>query len=336
MSERILVTGAQGFLGRYVTAEALRQGAQVFGLGRRPKLAALFAHSTSDGRPAPLPEEIRASAESPLYRYIRCDASKLTSIEAIISDVKPDRVIHLAGALRDEDWPTLLQSNVNAAANICLASACADSSPQIILGSSGAVYGNQDETIREGSVPRPIGSYGVSKLMGDLAAAEIVRECGLDLTIFRIFNLLGPGLHYRHFTSYAVESIVAGEVARLDRIVIPVGDLSSTRDFIDVRDVAAAMLVQPKRTFGTKIVNTASGVETKMTEVASKICANASVQVKLQLEGGRSRPGADRIRVDAAPFTKLRKLEYPIDQSIADMFAYSRGNGEISGAVDSK
>jgi nucleoside-diphosphate-sugar epimerase len=117
MSGTVLVTGAQGFLGRYVVAELMRGGTDVVGLGRSERLPGFFTHDL-DGRRAPLPSELRTSDA---MAYVRISLEDEHGIGAVLRRFCPRRVIHLAGALRDEPWPVLLAANVSATASLCRA-----------------------------------------------------------------------------------------------------------------------------------------------------------------------------------------------------------------------
>src|ERR1700749_2447083 len=101
MRGTVLVTGAQGFLGRYVVAELMRAGADVIGLGRSEHLPGFFTHDLNGGR-APLPSELRVTDT---MAYVRISLEDDQGIGAVLRRICPRRVIHLAGALRDEPWP---------------------------------------------------------------------------------------------------------------------------------------------------------------------------------------------------------------------------------------
>src|SRR5207237_9927728 len=78
VSTRVFVPGAQGFVGRYVTAHVLasRPDAEVVGIGRSPELRDTFPHSIrwADARlPAPLPTELELTSSHPPYHYASAD-----------------------------------------------------------------------------------------------------------------------------------------------------------------------------------------------------------------------------------------------------------------------
>ena len=305
MPELIVVTGAQGFLGRYVAAEAIRSGSRVHGLGRSERLDLTFSH-TRQGERVPLPEALRQFSHHAEYAYTRCDINDAEELAVALQALRPNRVVHLAGALRDEDWPTLLHANVAGTVNLLLAAATLEPQPEILLGSSGSVYGNQPLPISEEAAPKPIGSYSTTKAMAEMAAYEVARETGLNICVFRIFNLLGPGLQSRHFAAYLVGEIADAEASSSAGVKIPVGDLSSTRDFVDVRDVAAALVLAHPRELPYGVVNAASGTETPMAELVRMTSALSTCRVELLSTLARSKPGADRVCAGTARFDAIR------------------------------
>jgi GDP-4-dehydro-6-deoxy-D-mannose reductase len=295
-------------------------------LGRSERLDHTFSHTTRQDRRAALPEALLSVSHHANYAYSRCDIGSAADILAALQALRPDRVIHLAGALRDEDWHTLLRANVEGTVNVLLAAATLEPKPEIVLGSTGSVYGVQPLPIREEVVPQPVGSYGTSKLMAELAAREVARETELELCIFRIFNLLGPGLQRRHFTAYFVEEIVEAEATFSHGAKIPVGDLNSIRDFVDVRDVSAAMVLAHPRELPHGVVNAASGIETPMMKIVRVICASSDCSVELLPAPTRSRPGAYRVRADTRRFDTLRARgeRFSLVHSVRDMLDHER------------
>src|SRR5579884_4204103 len=104
MEKRWLVTGAQGFLGRYVTAAILDSdsSAVVRGIGRSQPVPGRFSHTISSPRGptlAPLTPELARSLAS-RYEYEIVDVEERAHLFACIRQFQPDFVVHLAAALR--------------------------------------------------------------------------------------------------------------------------------------------------------------------------------------------------------------------------------------------
>src|SRR5262249_47324091 len=142
MASRCLITGAQGFIGRYLTARILRgdASAQVMGIGRSPRLNGYFTHPvTLNGRQglAPLPAEICAQVGG-VFRYVQLTLLDTRRLDALVRAFKPHLVFHLASALSSASEAELRRSNIEATASLMDAIAAqAEPKPELILASSG-------------------------------------------------------------------------------------------------------------------------------------------------------------------------------------------------------
>src|SRR5205814_1420537 len=111
MNRRYLITGAQGFVGRYLTARILEleKSAQVLGIGRSKKLDGFFSHAISiDGeeRRAPLPGHLLRNLDG-RYRYQQLSLLETKRLEEVIRELQPHCIVHLA---RSEEHTSELQS----------------------------------------------------------------------------------------------------------------------------------------------------------------------------------------------------------------------------------
>ena len=141
---RVVVTGAQGFLGRHVVAAFLASGdTEVVGVGRSPRSDACFTHDLAwlDGRvPAPL-GPLRPPSADDAYRYLVADLGSDEG-QATLRAVGPDVVIHAAAALRDDPWPVLRAANLDSVVGLFRAlEPDAGPRPHVVAVSSGSVYG---------------------------------------------------------------------------------------------------------------------------------------------------------------------------------------------------
>src|SRR4051812_37053870 len=117
MSSRFLITGAQGFVGRYLAARLLceARGAEVFGIGRSARREGQFTHAIHLGAmrlAAPLPEEIKHADSDSSYHYMTVDICDSARLIRVIRDFRPQVVFHLASALRDDLPESLFRTNI--------------------------------------------------------------------------------------------------------------------------------------------------------------------------------------------------------------------------------
>jgi nucleoside-diphosphate-sugar epimerase len=324
---RYLITGAQGFTGRYVVAEVLRRDPQasVVATGRSAELADAFTHELvwrEQRFRAPLPPVLRR-LDRARYRYVRCALERGSALEALVRDAAPDVVIHLAAALRDDPDDTLIRSNV--AATLALVQTIVESGarPLFIIGSSGSVYGTPDSVpLREDQRCLPHEPYAMSKLAAELVT-RVFGHAGLPAICARIFNIAGPGQEERHvcgrFAAQAA-AIALGDAPP----VLDIGDLRPTRDFIDVRDVAAAIYALAINGIPGETYNVASGRERTIRDVLDLTLQAAGLEDRVSISERYARD-ADVMRA-YADITKLRACGFKpgidLDRTIADLVHY--------------
>lgn len=261
---KALVTGAGGFCGKHLTALLEGSGVEVHAFTRAPV------------------EGPRTHAVNPL---------DLDGMARVLERVRPDQVYHLAGTTVAKDTAEYYRINTLYGANLLRALEMAGLAqcPALLVGTS-AEYGavtREQLPITEETEPRPYNHYGVSKLaqtlMGKLVAAQDHRP----VVIVRPFNILGPGMP-AHFSVKAFARQVAGIVRGTQGPVVKVGNLATTRDFIDVRDAAAIYrdLLGSARAWG-EIVNVCSGRETSLQGVLSGLIALSGVTATAAADAGR-------------------------------------------------
>jgi GDP-4-dehydro-6-deoxy-D-mannose reductase len=248
---KVLVTGADGFVGGWLVRELLRAGHQVVGgirLGGGP--AVLLAES----------ERLRV-------HWVDFDLLSAESVYGL-AGVAADAVVHLAAVASGTDarhdpghaW------TVNAAGTARLLEAIGQrvgpgAGPLVLLISTGEVYGNGlDRPALETDPLRPRSPYAASKVGAEVAAREVADRRGLRLIIARAFPHTGPGQSEKYVVPALAKRIATAK--RVGAPVIKTGNLTPVRDLTDVRDVVRAyrLLVESGRAGETYNVATGRGV----------------------------------------------------------------------------
>jgi GDP-4-dehydro-6-deoxy-D-mannose reductase len=138
-----------------------------------------------------------------------------------------------------------------------------------------------------------------------------------------VFNLLGPGLQHRHLAAH-----LAGQLAEVKlgfaEPVLRAGTLSTTRDFVDVHEAAAAIRRMAERGLAGETYNVASGIETAGQAVLDTLLSASGLTERVQLQ--RLAPRGADLKRSFASIGKLRALGFEmttsLEQSLRSMLDY--------------
>jgi nucleoside-diphosphate-sugar epimerase len=214
---RLMVIGATGFIGRQVRRQAARSGLTVITAGRGER-----------GEPG----------DPGCHWRVDLAADGPARIAEVLARAAPDAVVNCAG-LTAGTPEQLAAANVTGAWALARAMHLARIPARLVHLGSAAEYGPgpDGQPAAESQPPRPVTVYGATKLAGTQLVG-LARLTGLPAVVLRVFNPVGPG---------APERVLAGRLAGLLRRSPPgsevhLGPLDAVRDFVDVRDVADAVL----------------------------------------------------------------------------------------------
>lgn len=326
---RYFITGAQGFLGRYLVSHLLdNPDAEVLGIGRSPVSAATFSHSVGlriCRIPAPLPTEL-TTALGRRYHYVSVDLRDQVRLTHILSDFQPHFIFHLASGLRDDPLAHLIGANIEGTASLLEALAASGTRVQkLVLASTGGVYGVPAALpILETAVCNPVDAYSATKLAAEHLSRILADRYRIPAVWARLFNLLGPGQDERHICGKLLAELTAPSEDRAQR-VIHMGTLQTTRDFIDVRDAACALRLLAE-TAEVCTYNVASGTETQMASLVNMAIEACGLNgcVEIDSRGCRTfdipRHYASKVRLHAIGF----RCRFEVSQSLSDIVTYYR------------
>jgi GDP-4-dehydro-6-deoxy-D-mannose reductase len=277
---KVLVTGADGFVGQWLARDLLGHGHHVVGairLGGVP--------------PAGLTE-----AERRRIDWVEFDLLSPDSVDRL-AERRPDALVHLAavasGLDARQDPGYAWTVNAAGTARLCeafgrlAASRAAD--PLLVIASTGEVYGQgRGEPLVESDPVLPCSPYAASKAGAELAAQEVARRTGLRLIVTRAFPHTGPG----QSDKYAIPAIAARmrTAKRIKAPVIKTGNLEPVRDYLDVRDVAAAYRAVITRGRPGAVYNVASGVGRSLLQIVDELMRVLEARVIVEPDPGLARP----------------------------------------------
>jgi GDP-6-deoxy-D-talose 4-dehydrogenase len=207
--KKALITGIEGFTGRYLAAELAEAGYTVHGLS--------------------------ASRTTDLANVVECDICDAAAIERAVADIRPDVVCHLAAIafVAHGDVDAIYRTNIMGSRNLLEALVRADHPVQsVLLASSANIYGNAIGGMLDEQTPAsPANDYAVSKLAMEYMARLYAER--LPIVLVRPFNYTGLG----QSESFLLPKIVSHIKRRAP--VIELGNLDVVRDFSDVRTVVS-------------------------------------------------------------------------------------------------
>lgn len=251
--KRALITGLRGFTGHYLAQELNAAGYRVFGT----------AMPGSAGGPD-------------IFHVDLCDRD---AVAAMVAEVRPDVVAHLAGiaSVTHANVDLIYRVNVVGTRNLLEALAAQQHKAQaVLLASSANVYGNASAgIIDESMTPAPANDYAVSKLAMEYMARLWTDR--LPITIVRPFNYTGVGQD----ENFLLPKIV-GHFRRNAR-TIELGNLAIARDFSDVRMVAAVYRRLLAASPAGQVFNVCTGQAHSLGSVIEAVSAIAGYAIEVRV-----------------------------------------------------
>ncbi len=272
-TSRILITGADGFIGSHLTEALLRRGA---------KIRALACYNSFND-----------------WGWLETIEGK-EQIEVVCGDVRDphfcrkltqgiDVVFHLAALIAIpysyQAPQSYVDTNILGTLNICQA-ALDSGCGRVVHTSTSEVYGSARYVpIDEKHPLQPQSPYSASKIGADAIAMSLHHSFALPLTIARPFNTYGPRQSARAVIPTIISQIAAGQTT------IQLGDLSPTRDFNYVSDTCRGFiaLAETEQTLG-HTVNIGSNYEISIGETLELIRELMGSDVEFVTAEERLRP----------------------------------------------
>ncbi|WP_373056961.1 NAD-dependent epimerase/dehydratase family protein [Zunongwangia sp. H14] len=302
----ILITGASGFLGTWLSRMAAKAGHRMFGI------------------------DLRAPLQPQIWAGFATTSLDTVDLDALLENNKIDAVCHLAGgasvaaSVKDPfgDFSSLLPGTAR------LASFLKKSQPQarLFLFSSAAVYGNPETLpITEETSIMPISPYGIHKATAESLLTQYARVFNLGITIFRIFSVYGPELRKQLIWDVSQRALLAEEEGKAEITLFGTG--KESRDFMYVKDVCQAVLkvISKSNPEGVEVYNLASGVESSINEVAKLLIKNLGVEVQIKFDGVVPKGDPANWKAD---ISKLRSLgftpEYNLDKGLQQVATWAK------------
>ena len=303
-----LVTGATGFVGRHVW-DALTAGPPE-SLGISPEVYALGRHSPR-GCPEP--------------RFLAADLNDVAGLGRAVRRIGPDFVIHMAGRTPPAPDEDLYRANFWYTTHLLSALRGLGKPIRVVLSGSAAELGPvpaAELPVSEDHDGYPFDAYGRSKKLA--TAAGLGERPPLEVMVARIFNPIGPGLPATQaFGRFAERLAEPGG----DPVVLDVGDLDARRDFIDVRDVAQAMLALALRGRAGRVYHIGTGRSHRVGEGLDLLIGLSGRSVQKRLDPrlqDRRGPSDSTAAIDRIVAETGWEPRITWEQSLADLWHEAR------------
>jgi GDP-4-dehydro-6-deoxy-D-mannose reductase len=271
--------------------------------------------------------------QSGQLNLIEADIADADSMKKLIGAIRPDRIFHLAAqSYVPSSWNApseTLSLNILGQVNILEAVREAEIDPLIQVAGSSEEYGlvHPDEVpIKETNPLRPLSPYAVSKVAQEMLAWQYHRSYGIRTVVTRGFNHTGPRRGHVFVTSSFAKQIAEIEKGQKPP-VIQVGDLSSRRDWSDVRDIVRAYWVALEKGTPGEVYNVGSGVARTVQEMLDILLNFSTVAVDVKQDATRMRPSDVKILwADCAKFKQDTSWEplIPFEITMRDLLDYWR------------
>lgn len=280
---RALVTGAAGFVGRWLTRALAESGHSVHGMRM----------TAPDAPPAPGTDGV--------IEWHVGDLRDPGVLRAAVDAATPDLVFHLAGisSVGEAEADPGAAAEINVAVAARLLSELARSrdaghcDPSVLVVGSAEQYGRHDEAelpLREDAEQRPLTTYAATKAAQEVVALQGWRRHGLRVVCARSFNHTGAGQSDRFLIPALVGRALTLRASGGDGGELRLGNTSPVRDVAHVSDVVAAYILLAERGVAGRVYNVCRGEGTSVRQMAETVLRRVGVAARLVEDPALVRP----------------------------------------------
>lgn len=293
MAKRILITGAEGFIGSHLTEELVR-------LGYKVRAFVLYNFMNSWGWLDLVDKNIKKSLD-----VFSGDIRDPHGIKLAMKNC--DCVLNLAALIgipySYQSPDTYVDTNIKGILNI-LQAARELKTKKIIHTSTSEVYGTaQSIPITEEHPLQGQSPYSATKIAADQLALSFYRSFGTPVGIIRPFNTYGP----RQSTRAVIPTIITQLVN--NKTNVQIGSLKPTRDFSYIKDTVQGFIKAVKKdAIIGETVNIGSGYEISIKEIALLIAKITGKKIKFTTQKERMRPPKSEVERLVASNKKAKKI----------------------------
>lgn len=314
--DKVLITGADGFIGSHLTEMLLEEGYDV-------KAFAYYNSFNTWGWLDTLPKKILNEIEV-FTGDIRDPNGVRESMKGI------DQVFHLAALIAIpfsyHSPDSYVDTNIKGTLNVLQAARDLGTS-RILVTSTSEVYGTAKYVpIDENHPYQGQSPYSATKIGADRLAESFYRSFNMPITIVRPFNTYGPRQSARAVIPTIITQLLAGQEK------IQLGSLSPTRDFNYVKDTANGFIeiAKSKGTIGEEI-NIATQNEISIGQLAEELIRQINPSAEIICDEQRLRPEKSEVNRLLGSNEKIKRLtnwqpNYTFEEGLAETIEFFRAS----------
>jgi GDP-4-dehydro-6-deoxy-D-mannose reductase len=266
-------------------------------------------------------------------RLIAADLRGRDSVHSLVKEIQPDYIFHLAAqsfvpSSFADPWDTL-ENNILSELNLLEAVRRSAREVRFLVVGSNEEYGapEPDELPQTEQNPlRPNNPYAVSKVGQDFLGLQYYLAYNLPVVRVRPFNHTGPGQSSR-FVVPAFASQIARIEVGLQEPLMRVGNLATSRDFLDVRDIVRAYHLAITQGEAGEVYNLASGRPQSIQALLEALLSYSEMEIRVERDPDRYRPvDVPVVYGSAEKFSRRTGWapQIPFEQTLRDTLAYWR------------
>ena len=313
---KVLVTGADGFIGSHLTEALVKKGYEV-------RAFVLYNSFNTWGWLDTLPKDVLTQIE-----IFQGDVRDPNGVKEAMKGV--DAVFHLAALIAIpfsyHSPDTYVDTNIKGTLNV-LQAARELRTTRVLVTSTSEVYGTaQYVPIDEKHPFQGQSPYSATKIGADRLAESFYRSFNLPVTIVRPFNTYGPRQSARAVIPTIITQLLAGERK------IKLGSLTPTRDFNFVKDTANGFIsiFESDKTIGQEI-NIATQKEISIGQLAEELIRQINPNASIVCDEQRLRPEKSEVNRLLGCNKKIMELtdwkpQYTFEEGIAETIEFFRHN----------
>lgn len=272
----ILITGITGMIGSHFAVKMRALGYETYGIARSSSASRMAVNQDAS--------------------IIRCDMTDRSALDEIVKNLEPEIVIHMAAqAFNGLSWQMedyTHYANYNSTLNLLRSCRKHCTDAKILLACSSAEYGDVIESdcpLQENRMLKPITPYGISKVVTEMLGYQYYKNYNMNIFLPRLFIHVGTG----HPPATAIQNF-AMQLALIAKNkakpTLKVGNLQTSRDFVDVRDGVDAMLIMLEKGKPGDPVNICTGKAYSIADILDMLVEISGLEVNIVQDKTLLRP----------------------------------------------